>query len=71
MANPIRTKEIAFNGRLRTYEDAASIGPNDFCTLENLRQAITMGGTLGLGTFRPFLGRYELIGWQDITKERN
>lgn len=44
---------------------------NSFCTLENLRQAITMGGTLGLGTFRPFFGRYELIGWQDITKERN
>jgi len=33
---------------------------NKYCTLENLRQAFTMGGTLGLGTFRPFFGRYEL-----------
>lgn len=33
---------------------------NKYCTLENLRQALTMGGTLGLGTFRPFFGRYEL-----------
>lgn len=37
-----------------TYQD------NKQCTLENLRQALTMGGTLGLGTFRPFFGRYEL-----------
>lgn len=37
---------------------------NKFCTLENLRQALTMGGVLGLGTFRPFFGRYELTGWQ-------
>lgn len=36
---------------------------NKSCTLENLRQAITMGGTLGLGTFRPFFGRYELVKW--------
>jgi hypothetical protein len=36
---------------------------NKFCTIENLRQAITMGGTLGLGTFRPYYGRYELTGW--------
>lgn len=33
---------------------------NKYCTLENLRQAVTMGGTLGLGTFRPFFGRYEV-----------
>jgi hypothetical protein len=33
---------------------------NKYCTLENLRQAITMGGTLGLGSFRPYFGRYEL-----------
>lgn len=38
---------------------------NKFCTIENLRQAFTMGGTLGLGTFRPFFGRYELTGWQE------
>lgn len=36
---------------------------NKYCTLENLRQAFTMGGTLGLGTFRPFFGRYELTDW--------
>lgn len=36
---------------------------NKYCTLENLRQAFAMGGTLGLGTFRPFFGRYDLTGW--------
>ena len=34
---------------------------NKYCTLENLRQAFTMGGILGLGTFRPFFGRYDLL----------
>jgi hypothetical protein len=38
---------------------------NKYCTLENLRQAITMGGTLGLGTFRPYFGRYEISGWEE------
>ena len=28
-----------------------------------IRQALTMGGTLGLGTFRPYFGRYELTVW--------
>ncbi len=37
---------------------------NKNCTFENLRQAFTMGGVLGLGTFRPFFGRYELVGWE-------
>ncbi len=37
---------------------------NKFCTIENLRQAFQMGGTLGLGTFRPFFGRYDLTGWK-------
>jgi hypothetical protein len=37
---------------------------NSYCTLENLRQAVNWGGTLGLGTFRPFFGRYELTGWE-------
>lgn len=36
---------------------------NKYCTLENLRQAVVMGGTLGLGTFRPFFGRYEVTEW--------
>jgi len=36
---------------------------NKHATLENVRSALTMGGTLGLGTFRPFFGRYELTGW--------
>lgn len=40
-----------------TYQD------NKYCTLENLRQAFMMGGTLGLGTFRPFFGRYEVSRW--------
>lgn len=38
---------------------------NKFCTLENLRQAVTMGGTLGLGTFRPMFGRYQMVGWSE------
>lgn len=37
--------------------------PNPHCTIENLRQAFSMGGTLGLGTFRPFFGRYDLTRW--------
>lgn len=41
---------------------------NKFCTLENLRQCFSMGGTLGMGTFRPFFGRYELVGWS-VTQE--
>lgn len=36
---------------------------NDSCSLENLRQAFKMGGTLGLGTFRPFFGRYAVTQW--------
>lgn len=43
-----------------TYEE------NKYCTLENLRQAFTMGGTLGLGTFRPFFGRYKMVGWKEL-----
>lgn len=38
---------------------------NRYCTFENLRNAITMGGTLGLGTFRPFFGRYDVTGWEE------
>lgn len=41
-----------------TYQD------NKYCTLENLRQAFSMGGTLGLGTFRPYFGRYEVARWE-------
>lgn len=37
---------------------------NKYCTLENLRLAFDSGGTLGLGTFRPFFGRYELAEWE-------
>ena len=37
---------------------------NKYCTLETLRQAFMMGGTLGLGTFRPFFGRYEMTKWE-------
>lgn len=31
---------------------------NEYCTLEMLRQSVQMGGTIGLGTFRPFYGRF-------------
>ncbi len=41
MANPINSKEIAFNGKLRTAVDGASIGPNDFQVLKNLRYTDT------------------------------
>jgi len=37
---------------------------NKYCTFENLRQALSMGGTLGLGTFRPFFGRYEMTRFE-------
>jgi hypothetical protein len=39
---------------------------NRYCTYENLRQAFDWGGTLGLGTFRPYFGRYELVEWQPV-----
>lgn len=39
---------------------------NKECTLENLRQAYTMGGMLGLGTFRPYFGSYELTVFEEI-----
>lgn len=45
-------------------EFTMSYQDNKQCTLENLRQALTMGGTLGLGTFRPFFGRYELTRFE-------
>lgn len=38
---------------------------NKYCTIDNLRQAFQMGGSLGLGTFRPFFGTYELTGWTE------
>lgn len=34
---------------------------NKYCTIENLRQALDWGGVLGLGTFRPYFGRYSLV----------
>jgi|688.fasta_scaffold16622_7 hypothetical protein len=37
---------------------------NKYCSLENLRQALTMGGMLGVGTFRPYFGRYEVETFQ-------
>lgn len=37
---------------------------NKHCTLENLRQAVDMGGILGLGTFKPVYGRYALVRWE-------
>jgi hypothetical protein len=37
---------------------------NRYCTFENLRQAFDWGGTLGIGTFRPYFGRYEMTQWE-------
>lgn len=37
---------------------------NKHCSLENLRQAFEFGGVLGIGTFRPFFGRYEIVKWE-------
>lgn len=37
---------------------------NKFCSLENLRQAYEFGGILGLGTFRPYFGLYEMTEWK-------
>jgi len=39
---------------------------NKICTAENLREALVKGGVLGLGTFRPFFGRYELTAFEEI-----
>lgn len=39
---------------------------NKLCTLDNLQQAFDKGGIIGLGTFRPFFGRYELTGFDEI-----
>ena len=39
---------------------------NTQCSYENLRQAVTMGGILGVGTFRPFFGRYEVTKWDEV-----
>lgn len=36
---------------------------NKECTLENLKQAFMMGGTLGLGTFRPYYGSYTMTAF--------
>ena len=39
---------------------------NSHCTLHNLRQVIEFGGILGLGTFRPFYGRYQLTRFEVV-----
>lgn len=39
---------------------------NTYCTLENLKQAFNWGGIAGVGTFRPYFGRYELTEWKEI-----
>lgn len=44
-------------------EFVVSYQDNRHCTIENLRQCFEYGGIIGLGTFRPFFGRYELTGW--------
>lgn len=37
---------------------------NKYCTLANLQQVFELGGTLGIGTFRPFFGSYRLSEWK-------
>lgn len=37
---------------------------NTICSMENLRQAVAMGGTIGLGTFRPMFGRYRVARFE-------
>lgn len=39
---------------------------NKECTLENLRQALSMGGSLGIGTFRPYFGSYSMTAFDLI-----
>lgn len=46
-----------------TVNFTVTYAENRHCTLENLRQAFDWGGTLGLGTFRPYFGKYELAEW--------
>ena len=39
---------------------------NRLCTIDNLRQAFDQGGIIGVGTFRPFFGRYELTRFDEV-----
>lgn len=38
---------------------------NEGCSLGNLKQVLTVGGSIGLGTFRPFFGRYALTKFEE------
>lgn len=38
---------------------------NDDCTLPNLKQAFETGGKIGLGTFRPFFGRFTVVKFEE------
>lgn len=37
---------------------------NESCSVATLKQAFDMGGSIGLGTFRPFFGRYRLAKFE-------
>lgn len=39
---------------------------NRYCTLDALRSALDMGGTIGLGTFRPYFGRYAMTKFDEV-----
>jgi hypothetical protein len=41
---------------------------NSACKLEVLRNAFEMGGSLGIGTFRPFFGRYQLTRFEEVSR---
>lgn len=59
--NPKERPVLALPWRLEfevTYLD------NIECTMENLRTAFVKGGMLGLGTFRPYFGTYDVARWE-------
>lgn len=62
-----RTKQGTPNATIRprialpwALEFAIEYVPNSDCTLRNLEESFAIGGKIGLGTFRPFFGRYTL-----------
>lgn len=59
--NPKHRPVIALPWKI---EFAIEYQANSYCTFENLKQAFTWGGTMGIGTFRPYFGRYEVTGWE-------
>ena len=42
--------------------------PNKECSLPTLLQYVEDGGRLGLGTYRPFFGQYEVSSWEEMNR---